>query len=78
MLLMLPGLSGILLEQCHIFCDSDQFIKLGLNVGYKLRSLLVSEFNKMKKTGHNHTVVYTTPGANFCPPGDIWRCFGLL
>ena len=77
MLLTPPGLSGILLEQGHIFCDSDQFIKHRLSVGYKLRSLAVPKFNKVKKTRHSLRVVHTIPGANFCPPRDIWRCLGL-
>ena len=42
-------------------------------MGYKLRSLAVPKFNKVKKTRHSIRVVHTIPGANFCPPRDIWR-----
>lgn len=66
------------LEQRHIFHDSDQLIKHRLSVGYKLRSLPVSKFNKVKRTRHSPRVVYTIPGANFCPLGDIWRRFWVV
>lgn len=73
MLFTPPGLSEAFCwsSVIHTLCGSDQFIKHWLGICYEPSALLVSEFNRMKKTRYNPEVAYTVTGGDFVLQGDI-------